>query len=228
MKRLLCLLLACMLLPLAAQAKAETVNDTIVRVLLSSGDADSVSVALTGKYAVNGKTLNGGTVTATLKNGRITVVHSSAGKLATSAESVRLERKGTGSNTLLTFRNAKHGKRVYFGDFVFYNDSGSMRVINHVDLKHYLYGVVSGEMSDSAKPDLLKVAAITAKGFALSEVAARKSKCFDVYDTTRSQLYYGYIASDTNTIAAVDAVWKQTLLLSGKVVKTYYSTADRS
>lgn len=226
MKRLLCLLLVCLLLPLAVSAHADTVNDTVVRVLLSTDGASSVTVTLAGAYAVNGTSVNGGTVTATMDSGTIRVQHSSAGALGESAKSVRLERKGTDEGTLLTFQNAKHGVKSYSGDFVFYNDGGTLRVVNYVDLKHYLYGVVSGEMSDSSRADLLKVAAIAAKGFVLSEVAARTSRYFDVYDTTTSQLYYGYAASDTNTIAAVDAVWTQTLLYAGNVVKTYYSTAN--
>ncbi|MBP5230644.1 MAG: hypothetical protein ILO68_02855, partial [Clostridia bacterium] len=47
-----------------------------------------------------------------------------------------------------------------------------------------------------------------------------------VYDTTKSQLYYGYKAGDTNVIRAVDEVWENTLLYQGKAVKTYYCTAN--
>ena len=226
MKRILCLLLCLLLLPLAVQTSEGAENDVTVRVLLSTGDADTVTVRLSGKYAVGSKTVTGGTVTAKLANGTITVSHSTAGVLKTTDTVTRLRRVGTDAGTKLTFDNAKHGTRVYYGDFVFYNDGGTLRVINYVDLKNYLYGAVSGEMSDSSKPDLLKVETICAKCFVLTEIEARKSKYFDVYDTTRSQLYYGYVATDTNTIAAVDAVWTQTLLYNGSVVKTYYSTAD--
>ena len=226
MKRLLCLLTALLLLPLPLQASLGAEDETTVRVLLSTGEASSVSVSLSGKYAVGDKTVTGGTVTASIENGVITVKHSSAGTLKTTDTVTRLRRIGTDASTTLTFQNAKHGKRVYYGDFVFYNDGGTLRVINYVDMHHYLYGVVSGEMSDSSKPDLLKVETICAKCFALTEIEARASKYFDVYDTTKSQLYYGYVATDVNTIAAVDAVWTQTLRYNGSVVKTYYSTAD--
>ena len=228
MKRIVCMLLiAALLLPVQLlHVSAGETADTVVRVRLSTGDAVSVSVTLSGKYAVDGKTVTGGTVTASIKDGTITLSHSSAGTLKTTTSSARLARVGTDAGTTLTFQNAKHGKRVYYGDFVFHNDGGILRLINYVDMKNYLYGVVSGELSDSSKPDFLKVEAIIAKGFALAEVEARTSKYFDVYDTTQSQLYYGYVAEDRNTIAAVDAVWKQTLRFEGKTVKTYYSTAD--
>ena len=228
MRRTVCLLLiACLLLPLALlHVSTGETKPVTVRVRLSTADADSVSVSLSGKYSVDGKTVTGGTVTATIADGTVSVKHSSAGALGASKTSVRLVREGTDADTTITFQNAKHGKRVYYGDFVFYNDNGTLRVINDVDMQHYLYGVVSGELSDSSKPDFLKVETIIAKGFALAEVEARTSKYFDVYDTTQSQLYYGYVASDKNTIAAVDAVWKQTLRYAGKTLKTYYSTAD--
>ncbi len=226
MKRLLSLMLVILLLLPALPASKSAADETTVRVLLSTDASSTVSVTLSGKYAVGDKTVTGGTVTASIENGVITVRHSSAGVLKTTDTVTRLKRVGTDASTILTFQNAKHGKRSYYGDFVFYNDGGTLRVINYVDLHHYLYGVVSGEMSDSSKPDLLKVETICAKGFALCEVETRASKYFDVYDTTNSQLYYGYVATDVNTIAAVDAVWQQTLRYNGSTVKTYYSTAD--
>ena len=225
MKRMLCLLLCLLMLPVAFQS-AGAEEETVVRVLLSTNGADTLTVKLSGKYAVGSKTVTGGTVTAKIKDGTITVSHSSAGVLKTTDTVTRLKRIGTDASTILTFDNAKHGTRKYYGDFVFYNDGGTLRLINYVGMQQYLYGVVSGELSDSSKPDFLKVETICAKGFALAEVEARKSKYFDVYDTTTSQLYYGFVAEDKNTIAAVDAVWTQTLRYNGKTVKTYYSTAN--
>ena len=227
MRRIISILLVLLLLPLCAgRISAGEAEETIVRVRLSTDGADSVTVTLSGQYEVDGKVVTGGTVTASMQNGTITLRHSSAGKLKSSTTSIRLVRVGTDDETTLTFQNAKHGKRTYFGDFVFYNDEGTMRVLNYVDMHRYLYGVVSGELSDSSRPDFLKVETIIAKGFALAEVEARKNKYFDVYDTTQSQLYFGYVKEDKNTIAAVDEVWQQTLRYQGKTLKTYYSTAD--
>lgn len=226
MKRLLCMFLCLLLLPVAVRVSTAEETETIVRVLLSGGGADSVSLKLSGRYAMGDKTVSGGTVTAKIEDGRITVSHSSQGTLGTTTSSLRLSRVGTDAATKVTYDNPKHGTRVYYGDFVFYNDGGTLRLLNYVDMKNYLYGVVSGEMSDSSKPDLLKTETICAKGFALAEIESRKTRYFDVYDTTTSQLYYGYVAEDKNTIAAVDAVWEQTLRYNGKIVKTYYSTAN--
>ena len=124
MKRIVgMLLIAILLLPLLLlHVSVGESQDTTVRVRLSTGDADTVSVSLSGKYSVGGTAVTGGTVTASLKNGTITVKHSSKGTLKTAADSVRLVRVGTSADTVLTFQNAKHGERVYYGDFVFYNE----------------------------------------------------------------------------------------------------------
>ena len=160
MKRMLCMLLCLLLLPIALTAAGAENEETIVRVLLSSNAASTLTVRLTGEYAVGAKTVQDGTVTAVLENGTITVSHSKEGVLASTETSARLTRVGTDASTVLTFDNYKHGTRVYYGDFVFYNDSGTLRLINYVDMHHYLYGVVSGELSDSSKPDFLKAEAI--------------------------------------------------------------------
>ena len=178
MRRMLCLLLCILTLPVAFRsARAE--EETTVRVLLSTNGADTLTVRLSGKYAVGSRTVTGGTVTAKIKDGTITLSHSSAGILKTTDTVTRLRRVGTDASTILTFDNAKHGTRKYYGDFVFYNDGGTLRLLNYVDMHRYLYGVVSGELSDSSKPDFLKVETICAKGFALAEVEARKNKYFE-------------------------------------------------
>ena len=85
MKRLLCMLLCLLLLPIApASVEAEETEPT-VRVLLSTGEASTLSVKLSGKYAVDGTTVNGGTVTAKLADGKITLSHSTAGTLKSRA-----------------------------------------------------------------------------------------------------------------------------------------------
>ena len=100
MKRLLCLLLCLCMLPVSIRSSSATEEETIVRVLLSTNGADTLTVQLVGKYAVGGKKISGGTVTAAIDNGKITVSHSSAGVLQTSPASVRLTRVGTSAATV--------------------------------------------------------------------------------------------------------------------------------
>ena len=73
MKRVICLLLCLFMLPIVIQPAKAAEDETTVRVLLSTNGADTLTVKLSGKYAVGSKTVNGGTVTAKIKNGTITV-----------------------------------------------------------------------------------------------------------------------------------------------------------
>lgn len=221
---LLAVLLLVSVVPVMQQTSAE---ETTVRVRLSTSGASAVTVAVKGSYSVNGTSFTGGTVTASISDGTINVKHSEKGTLASDGTSVRLVRADAPyDNAYLTLDNTSHGECTYLGDFVFYNNGGTLRVINHVGMHEYLYGAVSGEVSESSHVELLKTQTICAKGFALAEVEARGKEYFDVYDTTTSQIYVGYVATDVRTIAAVDAVWQNTLRYNGNTVKTYYCTAN--
>ena len=222
---ILAALLALLSVPFSA-SEAEQAQS--VRVLLGTEGADKVKITVKGSYSVGGTPFTDGTLTASIKGGTISVTHSEKGMLAASKTSVRVEREEADPDSaFLTLTNTGHNAKLsYLGDLILNNADGTMEVINSVGIKEYLYGVVSGELTDSSDPEILKVGAVCAKGFALAESEARKSKSFDVYDTTKSQLYYGYKADDKNVIKAVDEVWENTLLYQGKIVKTYYCTAN--
>lgn len=228
MRKRVAMLLAVLLLMFAVpDIRPARAEETTVRVRLSTSGASEVSVAVKGTYSVNGTSFTGGTVTASISDGGIKVKHSAKGTLASDETSVRLVRADASyDDAYLTLDNTSHGKCTYLGDFVFYNNSGTLRVVNHVGMHEYLYGAVSGEVSESSHVELLKTQTICAKGFALAEVEARGKEYFDVYDTTTSQIYIGYVATDVRTITAVDAVWQNTLRYNGKTVKTYYCTAN--
>ena len=207
---------------------SETSQASSVRVLLGTEGAREVKITVKGTYSVGGTQFTDGMLTASINNGTISVTHSEKGMLAASKTSVRVERTDEDKDSAsLTLTNTGHNAKLnYLGDLILNNADGIMEVINEVGIREYLYGVVSGELTNGSDPELLKVGTVCAKGFALAEAEARKSKSFDVYDTTKSQLYYGYKADDTNVIQAVDEVWENTLLYQGKIVKTYYCTAN--
>ncbi len=72
-------------------------------------------------------------------------------------------------------------------------NNGSLMLINIVDIETYLHGVLPNEASPEWNIEALKAQAIVSRTFALYEIASsRKSgKSFDLYDDTRSQVYYG-------------------------------------
>lgn len=103
--------------------------------------------------------------------------------------------------------------------------SGSaVTVINVVELEHYLYGVVPGEMPSSFEPEALKVQAVCARNYAMRSLGGYSQYGFDVTPDTSSQMYLGVSGETAATTAAVDATAKNVLLYDGEPALTVYSS----
>ena len=95
-----------------------------------------------------------------------------------------------------------------------------MRIVNHVGLEAYLFGVVPGEMPFYWLPEALKVQAVAARSYAL---AVRKTGSdFDLYPDVRSQVYSGISGERAATTAAVQATAGQVVLYRGRIATTYF------
>ncbi|MDO4565668.1 MAG: SpoIID/LytB domain-containing protein [Clostridia bacterium] len=231
MKRTFALIIICCLLfctaAISGKSAVADAYDWEVRVRLSTGSITTTTVQVTGTYSVNGTSFTNGTLTASLSGSNVKLTHSSKGTLAT-GNFIRVVRQDADKDSAYLEVTMSNGQvRTYLGDLVFHNESGTiLRVTNYIGMHEYLYGAVSGEVSESSDYEILKTQTIAAKCFALVEVASSSGQTFDVYDTTTSQLYIGYVATDVRTIAAVDEVYTQTLLYNGNVVKTHYGTRN--
>jgi stage II sporulation protein D len=82
-------------------------------------------------------------------------------------------------------------------------DNGRFDVINIVGVEDYLMGVVTKESPASWPIESLKSQAVTARTYALKSAQDRRGSNFDVWDSTRSQVYGGI---DGETDAARRAV----------------------
>jgi stage II sporulation protein D len=110
--------------------------------------------------------------------------------------------------------------RAYRGNLVVSAASGKVRVVNHVGLEAYLFGVVPGEMPFYWVPEALKAQAVAARTYAL---AVRKSGSdFDLYPDVRSQVYSGISGERASTTAAVQATAGQVVLYQGRIATTYF------
>ena len=219
---ILILALALAILPYPSYAD----ENVTVRVRLSSGGASSAEMTVVGTYEVDGTKFTGGSITVAASGGTVTLRHSDKGELG-SGDAVRVKRQAADNGSAyLIYDNAVHNSCCYLGDMVFTADGDTLLITNYVGMHEYLYGAVCGEVSESSHEEVLKVQVIAAKCFALTDVQASTSKSFDLYDTSKSQNYVGYVAGDVRSIAAVDEVWENTLLYNGKVVRTYYCTAN--
>jgi stage II sporulation protein D len=130
------------------------------------------------------------------------------------------QRKLTGPLTFLPGSSPLRLDRAYRGNLVVSASGGSVRVVNHVGLEAYLFGVVPGEMPFYWVPEALKAQAVAARTYAL---AGRKSGGdFDLYPDVRSQVYGGVSSERATTTAAVQATAGEVVLYRGRIVTTYF------
>ena len=129
-----------------------------------------------------------------------------------------------GLNNFAYLNNYKHGYCGYLGNlnFSIYNDC--IRVVNHIYLDEYLYGVVPYEMSDSWPTEALKAQAISARTYSVRYMNGDAN--YDMVDTTSNQTYHGYNPDYENAIAVVNDTGKQTLMSEGEFVATNYAASN--
>lgn len=115
----------------------------------------------------------------------------------------------------------------YYGNFEVFIKSGSMRLINEVNMEDYLKFVVAAEMISSGRDEGYKVQAIAARTYALSDMlSGRFSKYgFHVDDTTNSQAY-NTLPTNDDIKKAVQYTSSEVMTYKGKIIDAkYYSTS---
>lgn len=193
-----------------------------MRVLLSTGSKESLTLELFGTYTCGEAIVENGILTVTASKKSVTVKHSEAGTLVADGEIGELSLVSEGG--YVTLATASDKVRKYTGSMTFYAEDGVVRAVNSVSMTEYICGVAVPEVGRDADENLLKVALLTAKGFALAELKPKKT--YDVRDTTSDQLYYGYFPDAEKVLSAAEEVSDLTLLYEGKTVKTHYGSAN--
>lgn len=223
MKRKLCIFIVLVmlagLLSFPPFARAE---ESSVRVLLSTEGRDTLTLGLSGTYALNDVEITGGTLTVTVSGTKVAVTHSALGELFT-GEKVTLTTKDRANLFTLATEGGK--ERAYRGSVTFDISDGAVRAVNTVGMEDYMLGVAICEVDKNSPDELLKAQLLAAKCFALAEVEVSHSKAYDVRDKT-DQVYHGYDATAKKAIALAAEVADQTLLMDGKTVKTYYGASN--
>jgi stage II sporulation protein D len=98
--------------------------------------------------------------------------------------------------------------------------SGGVTVVNELDLDSYVKGVVAAEMPSSWHPEALKAQAVAARSYA--RASSPRSRVFDHYPDTRSQVYRGVAGERRSTSRAVKATARQVVTYRGDVIVTYF------
>ena len=216
---------------------------SVIRVLITlarPGVVYELSLDLLGEYYFESemKTL-GNTegepvhITVTAANRTVTATDEEGNVLA-SGESICLDRvyltHTAGYAVLHTGATGGGDGNKYLGNFVFDTDTdGSLRMINHVPMAHYMYGVVEHEMSHTCKPDALKAQAIAAKCYGMCFMSETGDyDVMDGYDMGTYQLYRGY-STDPGKLTVLPLcleVMGEALCFGSKIIPTFYGASD--
>lgn len=185
--------------------------DRIVTVLLRSRG----SAVFSGASSIKGAThkLNPvATYSVVAAGPRLRILH--AGK-AVGTFDAPLQVAGPGPLKLI-------GLGSYRGGFVFRPAAGGggVMTVNAVGLDDYVQGVVTSEMPASWPAQALEAQAVAARTYAIA--SPRVGPNFDVYNTTRSQMYLGVKGETAAGDAAVAATSGQIVEYAGAPVVTYF------
>lgn len=217
-----------------------------VRVLISQRNHSESTVRIYGSYAVHDAAGNAlfiaqdeAAYTVKAENSAVSL-YSAFGTLLYSGASVSFKEFESGhANNCVKVSSVSMGSdvtdRTYRGDLnIYYFDkTGSyskrwagLYLVNDVYMEDYIQGVVAAEMGKENKTtpkkgwpvEAQKAQAVAARTFAMNKTGS--SLVFDVYDTSKSQAYFGI--TDWCK-AAVQATAGQILYYDNKVLRVHYT-----
>ena len=217
-----------------------------VRVLISQRNHSESTVRIYGSYAVHDAAGNAlfiaqdeAAYTVKAENSAVSL-YSAFGTLLYSGASVSFKEFESGhANNCVKVDSVSMGNkdtdRTYRGDLnIYYFDkTGSyskrwagLYLVNNVYMEDYIQGVVAAEMGKENKQnqakgwpaEAQKAQAVAARTFAMNKTGS--SLVFDVYDTSKSQAYFGI--TDWCK-AAVQATAGQILYYDNKVLRVHYT-----
>lgn len=100
-----------------------------------------------------------------------------------------------------------------------------LQLVNMVQMDHYLYGVISREMSPSWPAEALKAQAVCARNYAAQNLNKHKEQGFDLCNAVDCQAYSGMKPEGPSSYIPVDATSGQVLTYDGKIADLYYSAS---
>lgn len=106
------------------------------------------------------------------------------------------------------------------------NESGTLTVVNVVNLEDYLKGVVPNEMSPQAFPQIeaLKAQAVAARTYALRKRGQFQEKGYDICATPACQVYRGRASESPLTDQAVEATRGLVATYQGAPINALYTS----
>jgi stage II sporulation protein D len=188
-----------------------------IRVLLDSGVSGVSFVAGSGQVvSSNGGrrvSLRSGRSYRIARSGSSSVVLAGPGGSRTLPAPVDVQ-SGAGGTPV------RYGAHRYRGALRLTPNGAGLAVVNVVDLESYLRGVVPSESPASWELEALKAQAVAARSYAITD--RRGGSLFDVYGSTRSQVYGGYDAEDPRSDRAVAETAGLVMRSRGQVVRAFF------
>lgn len=106
------------------------------------------------------------------------------------------------------------------------SQSGSLNIINYLDIEDYLLSVVPSEMPSSWPFEALKAQAIAARSYAMANLGKHAIDGYDVKDTTEDQVYTGANSETKSSNQAVFDSKGLVLTYNGKPVCAYFHSTS--
>lgn len=127
----------------------------------------------------------------------------------------------------LTYESLVKVDQNNYRDYItFLEKDNKLSLINHIEIEHYLYGVVPKEMPASWPIESLKAQAVVARSFALANLNKHVKEGYNLCDTTDCQVYKAYDNEHPNTNQAVNETKGEYVYYNGKIASTpYHSTS---
>lgn len=206
-QRLVCLLLALLLLPLPALAEqtGQEAPAPNIRVLLRRLNlGQQANLILDGVYTAGtgeAPTMafpQGSQITVQIVEDQLYLLYEGMSMLL--GDEVQLWRSDDGTERLTGLRFERNGN-LYPGSLRLSIADGQLQPVLTISLEEYLLGVVPYEMSESFPVEALKAQAVCARTYALAHVSPGRE--WDVVDTTNDQVFKGVNLNYTNAIRAV-------------------------
>lgn len=121
----------------------------------------------------------------------------------------------------------RYDKRVYKNGLeVKKRETGELLIINHIDLEHYLKGVIPFEANPNWPESTLEASAIVSRTFALFKMIEKRNQDFDVGSGVLSQVYAGENVRHDRTDQIVDRTRGVVLLYRGEIFPAYFHSAS--
>lgn len=144
--------------------------------------------------------------TVTLKKGTV---------LLGNFTSVRLIQKKPNTSLILTPKSPVAKLRKYKDDFIISKDVSGLKIINEVDMNHYLAGVIESEGGGGRALEYYKVQAVMSRTYAIKYAHRHNEEGFDLCDNVHCQAYHSML----RFTAKIDTAVQQTkgIVMTDKV-----------